>query len=123
MKKALLLALLFCTTTIMAYSQGIDLGDFPLGKWNDSKWEAVWEFRSDNIRILDNDGGVYYDFEGKTIVDFSVKPSMSGVVLSFYCEETGKEYKFTKGVANLDLEMEIDTDSGINYKTKLPFKK
>jgi hypothetical protein len=123
MKKILLALLIISSAAVSLFSEGIELGDFPLGKWTDAKWEAVWEFRSNNIRILDNDGDVYYDFEGKTIENFTVKPSMSGVVLSFYCVETGKKYEFTKGVTNLDLEMEINTDTGINYKTKLPLKK
>jgi len=123
MKKALFIFLLLTTSTILIHSQSFDLGDFPLGKWLDSNWDATWEFESDNIRILDSSGGVYYDFEGKTIEDFKLSPSTSGLVLSFYCKETEKKYQFTKPLTNLNLQMVIDTDSGNHYEVELPLKK
>ena len=123
MKKVLLLILILTATVVMVHSEGIELGDFPLGKWLDAKWSAVWEFRSGNIRILNPEGGIYYDFEGKTIVDFSVKPSTKGLLLSFYCEETGKKYQFMKPLTNLNLLMDINTDTGIHYEVELPFQK
>ena len=104
----------------IAEEEGIDLGDFPIGKWLDANWDAVWEFNSDNIRILDTEGGVYYDFNGKTIKDFKISPSTSGLKLTFRCEETGKKYEFIKGLTNLDLKMVIDTDTGNHYEVDLP---
>lgn len=111
-------------TALMALSAGlsaqsIDLGDFPIGEWLDENYEAVWEFRSDNIRILDKEGGVYYDFRGKT-QDFKVSPSTSGLKLSFRCEDTGKNYEFIKGLTNLDLKLVIDKDNGVHYETDMP---
>jgi len=123
MKKILLIILIFTAATVFVYSEGIELGDFPLGKWLDANWSAVWEFNSNNIRILDNEGGVYYDFNGKTIKDWSVKPGIKGLVLTFYCSETGKKYQFTKPLTNLNLLMKIDTDTGNNYEVELPFQK
>jgi len=123
MKKFLLIILIFTAAAVFVYSEGIELGDFPLGKWLDANWGAVWEFNSDNIRILNTEGGVYYDFNGKTIKDWSVKPGTKGLVLTFYCSETGKKYQFTKPLTNLNLLMEIDTDTGNNYKVELPFQK
>ena len=123
MKKLFFILLMITTVTIMAQSQSINLGDFPIGKWMDSNWDAIWEFESDNIRILDSEGGVYYDFTGKTIENFTIKPGTSGIVLSFYCKETEKKYIFTKPLTNLNLKMVIDTDSGIHYEVELPLKK
>ena len=123
MKKILMFALILMAATVMVHSEGIELGDFPLGKWLDANWDAVWEFNSNNIRILDTDGAVYCDFDEKTIKDWSVKPSTKGLVLSFYCPETGKKYKFTKPLTNLNLLMVIDTDTGNHYEVELPFQK
>lgn len=119
MKKGLIILVLFISAAFIS-AEGIDLGDFPIGEWLDANWDATWEFKSDNIRILDNDGGVFYDFNGKTIEGFKLSPSTSGLKLSFSCKETGKDYEFVKGLTNLDLEMTIDTDTGNHYVAKLP---
>jgi hypothetical protein len=118
--KKLLLILVLVVSASFIHAQGIELGDFPIGKWLDANWDAVWEFNSNNIRILDTEGGVYYDFNGKTIKNFKITPSTSGLKLSFRCDETGKDYEFVKPLTNLDLEMIIDTDSGLHYETDLP---
>ncbi len=123
MKKFLLVILMVAAATVMVHSADMELGDFPLGKWLDSNWDAVWEFESNNIRILDVDGGVYCDFSEKTIENWSVKPGTKGLVVSFYCPETGKKYQFTKPLTNLNLLMVIDTDTGNHYEVELPFKK
>ncbi len=123
MKKFLIVLLFLAAETSLLWSEGFNLGKFPLGKWLDARWNAVWEFSSDNIRIVDPAGSVYYDFKGKTIENYSVKPSLKGVVLSFYCKETGKKYTFTKPVSNLNLLMNIKTDTGNTYNVELPFQK
>ena len=79
MKKFLLIILIMTASTIMVHSAEMEMGDFPLGKWLDSNWGAVWEFESNNIRILDTDGGVYCDFDKKTIENWSVKPGTKGI--------------------------------------------
>jgi hypothetical protein len=121
--KKLILVLFLMTIAMMSYSEGIKLGDFPLGKWLDSNWDATWEFNSNNIRILDTNGGVYYDFADKTINDFKVMPSTKGLDLSFECKETGKKYKFTKPLTNMDLKMVIDKNTGELYEVNLPYQK
>ncbi len=63
--KRILFVVILMSAAVFSYSEGFDMGDFPLGKWLDPNWDALWEFHSDNIRILDTDGGVYYDFDGK----------------------------------------------------------
>ncbi len=123
MKKLLLIILILTAATIMVHSAEMELGDFPLGKWLDSNWDAVWEFESNNIRILGTDGSVYCDFDKKTIENWSLKPGTKGLVVSFYCPETGKKYQFTKPLTNLNLLMVIDTDTGIHYEVELPFQK
>ncbi len=123
MKKFLVVLLFLSAGSSLIWSEGFNLGKFPLGKWLDARWNAVWEFSTGDIRILTPTGKAYYDFKGKTIENFSVKPSMKGVVLSFYCKETGKKYKFTKSVANLNLIMTIKTDTGNNYTVEMPFQK
>lgn len=119
MKKKLFILLLLIST-VFIYAEGLNLGDFPVGKWLDANWDATWEFNSDNIRILDENSAVVYDFNSKTIRNFKLSPSISGLKLSFRCDETGKNYEFVKGLTNLDLEMTIDTDSGIHYEVILP---
>ena len=123
MKKTILILFLLFTAAGFIFSAGISLGDFPLGKWLDTKWNAVWEFRSDNIRILDTAGNVLYDFEGKTVENFSVKPSTKGLVLSFSCKEAARSYEFTKPLTNLNLMMVIDRESGTHYEAELPHQK
>ena len=122
MKKIIILSVLLAFVSFAAFAQVMDLGDFPTGKWADEKYDAIWEFGANNIRILDMDGGVYYDFEGKTIKNFNIKVSLEGIELSFTCVESERDYKFLKPPTNLDLEMTIDTEWDEHYKTDLPFK-
>ncbi len=122
MKKILIISMVLIAVSVGAFAQGIELGEFPLGKWVDENYDAYWEFSSNNIRILDADGGVYYDFRGKTITNFKVSVALDGITLKFSCAESGRDYEFLKPPTNLDLEMTIDTEWGENYKTDLPFK-
>ena len=122
MKKIILLSIVLLFVSFAVFSQAINLGDFPVGKWLDKNYDAIWEFSSDNIRILDAEGGVYYDFSGKTIRNFGIKASLQGIELKFTCVESGRDYKFLKPPTNLDLEMTIDTEWDVQYKTDLPFK-
>lgn len=123
MKKILLFVLILTATTAMVHSEGINMGDFPLGKWLDAQYDAVWEFQSNNIRILSTDGSVHYDFAGKTIENWSIKPGTSGLVLSFYCPDTGRKYEFTKALTDTSLKMYIVTDWDYLYKVNMPFQK
>ncbi len=120
MKKILFISLIVLLVSAGAiFADGIALGDFPLGKWIDDTYGAVWEFSSNNIRILDVNGNVYYDFKGKTIQDFKAGTSMKGIEVSFYCVESARRYKFLKTAADMNLEMTIDKDSGIHYVREL----
>lgn len=85
----------------------INLGNFPVGTWHDSTWNADWEFSSRNIKLLQN-GSVVYDFNGK-IKDFKVNAGSDGVTITFACDETRRSYSFNKDVSlKTDITMVID---------------
>lgn len=123
MKKILMMVLFASAVTGFVSAEGFDFGEFPLGKWMDSNYDAIWEFQSNNLRIVSSNGDVYYDFDGKTITKFKLAPTTEGITLSFYCEETEKNYKFIKGLSNVSLNMEIVKDSGLHYGIALPIVK
>jgi hypothetical protein len=101
------------------HAADIDLGNFPLGKWLDANYDAVWEFSSKNIRILSLDGSVVYDFSEKTVNDFKVSMDGGSPAVSFSCEESGKAYKFVKPLTNMDIEMKIDRAGLPRYSVDL----
>ena len=109
MKKFLLLSLMILAAGVLVYAQNVDTSSLPKGKWVDHNYDAVWELSSDNIRILDTAGKVLYDFRDKN-GDFKIEPDMTGVSFSFTCKDAGRKYKFTKGMTDLDLTMEILRD-------------
>jgi len=109
MKKAIMILAAILLTATGVWAQGIDLGQFPTGKWMDANWGAVWEFSSDNVRILDANGSVIYDFRGK-ISDFDVAVTLTEAKITFTCKDAGRKYTFKKGVKDLDLVMRIDPD-------------
>ncbi len=123
MKKILFVTLILLFIGGGLFAEGIELGEFPLGKWIDDTYGAVWEFSSTNIRILDVNGNVYFDFEGKTIQDFKAGANMDGIYIQFYCAESGRKYKFVKAPTDMNLEMTIDKDSGIHYVRSLGIRK
>ncbi len=107
MKKLLVLFIvLVCSSSLFAAD--IDLGDFPLGKWKDANYDAVWEFVSNNIRILDTNGAVLYDFAGKTINDFRFFLDGTTPGITFSCVESGRTYRFLKPLTNTSVIMEIE---------------
>lgn len=121
MKKLILLLALILSVSLV-FADSIDLGKFPRGQWIDSNWNAVWEFGANNIRILDNNGTVMYDFD-KKITDFKVDVTLTQAQISFTCIEAERTYVFTKGIKDLGLTMEIDpTWSEVNYTVQMPFK-
>ena len=122
MKKEILVVLLTFATLSFLFAQDIDLGDFPKGKWLDAAYDAVWTFSSDNIELYLTDGNLVYDFRGK-IQDFDVSGGLKGVELSFSCDETGRSYKFVKGITNLNLQLIIEKTNGIHYETEMEMQK
>lgn len=123
MKKITVLLALLVLAVTMAAAETINIGDFPKGKWLDSAWGAVWEFSSDNIRIIDSNGTELYNFKDK-ITDFKVDVSLTKATISFACKDAGRTYVFTKGIKDLDLAMEINPDwSAENYLVTMAFQK
>jgi hypothetical protein len=123
MKKRVLVLILLAAAGLL-FAQSIDLGDFPTGKWLDKNYAAIWEFSVDNIRILDPSGRVYYDFSQSTVEDFEVNAGTGGLVLSFFCVETGKSYTFTKPVSmESEIVLEIDPPWNEDYKVEMPFQR
>ena len=124
MKKAIVTLVLLLVTAVTVSAQSVNLGDFPKGKWLDDKWNAMWEFSADNIRILDAaSGAVAYDFKDK-ITDFKVDVSLTEAKISFVCKEAGRSYVFTKGIKDLNLTMTIDPDwTTENYEVNMAFQK
>jgi len=115
-KKILFISLVVLLVSAGAiFADSISLGEFPLGKWIDNDYSAVWEFSSNNIRLLDVNGNVYYDFEGKTIQNFKVGVTLEGISISFHCVESARTYEFLKTPTDLNLHMTIDKDSGLHY--------
>lgn len=115
MKKKILISLVFVFVTGILFAGSINLGDFPLGKWLDSNYSAIWEFSTSNIKITAPDGTVYCDFDQKTIENFKVSASMAGPSITFSCPETGRAYKFTKSLTNMDMTMVIQRDGKPDY--------
>lgn len=123
MKKIVIVMAMLVVLASLVTAQNIDLGKFPKGKWLDANWSAVWEFSADNIRILDTNGAALYDFKGK-IADFKVDVGLTEATISFTCADSNRSYVFTKGIKDLDLNMEINpvwTDK--NYKVTMAFQK
>ncbi|MCR5698348.1 MAG: hypothetical protein K6G52_01775 [Treponemataceae bacterium] len=121
MKK--ILAVLLAGVVLAVGVFAVDMGSFPTGTWQDSRWNADWVFSVEGVQLKDsNSGALIFDFANK-MENFAVTPSVSGVSLSFDCAETGRSYTFTKGMsATTDIEMEIRRTGLENYKVTLPMK-
>ncbi|WP_461246921.1 hypothetical protein [Treponema sp. R6D11] len=115
MKKLLIvLVLLFAATVV--FGQTIKLGTFPVGKWLDPNWDAVWEFSSNNIRILSStDGSVLYDFSSKTIQNFKVFVDGVQPGISFTCPEAERSYSFKASLPKTDVVMDIERSDQPKY--------
>ena len=123
MKKKVLFFLLLTAAVFTVSAQDFNPGEFVIGKWIDSNYDAVWEFTGDNIRILTMDEkSVYYDFKNKTIEDFTIAVKDKMPSLTFFCRETGKEYTFKKPLTGKDLVLEIIPPSKMFYSVKMAYK-
>jgi len=118
MKKFIaVLVVMFAATAL--FGQSIQLGNFPVGKWLDPNYDAVWDFSTNNIRILSTSGTVLYDFSTKTIRDFKV--SLEGVqpVISFNCPESERAYRFIATLPNTNINMEINRTAQAKYTVNM----
>lgn len=119
MKKLVLaVAILLCAAGPL-FADGINLKNFPVGKWLDPNYDAVWEFTSNNIRILSPDGEVHFDFSEQGVKDFSVGMESGKPVMSFKSEAARRSYKITKPVTNMNIILEIDAPWNRNYKVEM----
>jgi hypothetical protein len=111
MRKTVVCLFILLLAVSLYAADPIQLGNFPVGQWLDPNYNVVWDFSSNNIRILSTSGSVLYDFSSKTIQDFSV--FMDGVQpgISFTCPEAGRTYRFVKTLTNTDLIMTIERSS------------
>jgi hypothetical protein len=100
-------------------SAQIDIGSFPVGTWVDANYGAYWEISSNNIRILAADGTVFFDFSKATIQGFKVEAGAAGVSISWTCPETGKFYKLTKTLTNMNIVLEIDRPDQPHYSVEM----
>ena len=117
MKKLIVvLVLLLAAAAISA--QSINLGTFPVGQWLDHNYNVVWDFSSNNIRVLNTEGEVLYDFSSK-ISDFKI--TMSGVqpALSFTGTESGRSYLIIAAVPSSDLTLEMSKSDQPKYSVKM----
>ena len=103
----------------------LDLGGIK-GTWKDAAWDADWTFSADGhiVLSLSSTGEKIYDFNDSTITNFKVDAGAKGVTISFYCKDTERAYKFTKGIAlNADLDMVINPDwTDEDYSVKIKMK-
>ena len=109
MKKLFIMVILAVMATGLF---ALDLGDIK-GTWQDKTWDADWTFTADGHIVLSliSTGEKIYDFNDSTISNFKLDAGTKGVTSSFYCKDTERAYKFTKGVSlSTDLDMEINPD-------------
>ncbi|MDR0313178.1 MAG: hypothetical protein LBI14_06240 [Treponema sp.] len=117
--KKLLVVLIILMAAVSLSADPINIGAFPVGKWLDPNYDAVWEFSSNNIRILSTDGTVLYDFSTKTINAFSVFMDGTQPGISFTCPESGRSYRFVKPLTSTDLVMQIVRSGLPNYSVTM----
>jgi len=123
MKKLIIVLVLLLAATAL-FGQSLKITGFPVGKWLDSnkdlEYDAVWEFSSSGIRILNTDGSVAWDFAGKTIQNFT--PSLDDLQPSFKftCPEAGRTYTFKALLPGNNVSMEIERAGLPKYTVSMP---
>ena len=113
--KKLVLVLFVALVAMSVSAQTIQLGNFPVGQWLDRNYNAIWEFSSNNIRILYPNGVVAHDFSTSTILNFRVFMEGTAPGISFSCPDTGRSYRFIKPLTSGDLVMEIEREGQPSY--------
>jgi hypothetical protein len=106
--KNMMSVLIVLLVAMSASAIPLDIGAFPIGKWLDPNYDAVWDFSSDNIRILSRSGAVIYDFSQKTVQEFNVFIEANNPGITFSCPESERKYRFVKPLTDQDVTMTID---------------
>jgi len=119
MKKIIVILIILLTAATALSADPIYLGNFPLGKWLDANYNAVWDFTASNIRILSPNGKVLYDFSDKTIQDFKVFMEGTNPAISFTCPEAGRSYKFVKPLISDEMSMRINRPNRPEYAVEM----
>lgn len=127
---AFLLVLALACTAVFANEAldfvGAAADSFPTGKWLDEKWGGVWEFGVGNsLKLWDTENNLIFDFARDKVQDLKLVPdAVRGLVLSFYCPETERAYKFVKPLtAGTDLELTVNPDwTDEDYITTIKFQ-
>jgi hypothetical protein len=117
--KKLFAVLVILMVAVSLPADQIQLGNFPVGQWLDANYNAVWDFASDNIRILSKDGKVLYNFKDKTIQDFKIFMDGTQPGISFTCPEAGRSYRFLKPLTSSDVVMEFDRSGKPKYSVTM----
>ncbi len=117
--KKLLIVFIMLLAAATLFADPINLGSFPIGQWFDPTYDAVWDFSSNNIRILSTSGAVLYDFSSKTINNFNVFLEGTQPGISFTCPEAGRTYRFLKPLTNTDVTLEITRTSLPKYTVSM----
>lgn len=114
--KKFVIVLVFMFAATALFANPIQLGSFPIGRWLDSNYDAIWEFSTNNIRILDSKSGVVlWDFSTKTIEGFRATISGTSPVILFSCPEAGRSYRFTISLSDGNVTMQIDRTGQPQY--------
>jgi hypothetical protein len=118
--KKLIVVFILLLAAPMLFADTINLGNFPVGQWLDSNYDAVWDFSTGNIRILSTSGAVLWDFSTKTVNNFRVFLDGTNPGISFTCPEAGRSYRFVKPLTNNNVILEIDRDGQPKYSVTMP---
>ena len=118
MKKFIaVLVILFAASALFA--DPIQMGSFPVGQWLDPNYDAVWDFSTNNIRILSPNGTVLYDFSTKTIQNFRVFADGLQPGISFTCPEAERSYRFVATLPNTNVILEIERSGQPKYSVNM----
>lgn len=115
----MLVLLLVLVALVPVTAQAINLGNFPLGSFVDPNYDAVWEFTSNNIRILDMAGAELFNFSQNTVRDFRVGLDGLNPLVSFSCVESQRSYRFVKPLNRNVVLMTINAPWNPNYQVEL----
>ena len=117
--KKIIAVLVILLAASAVFADPIQLGTFPVGRWLDTNYDAVWDFSSSNIRILDANGTVLYDFSTKTVQNFRVFMEGLQPGISFSCPEAERSYRFIATLPSTNVVLEIERQDQPKYSVTM----